>query len=818
MPVDAALAKRFKRQLAQGQVVLFTGAGFSYDAVNSDGARVPQVKELKSELSRLAFPANPQVGDDSTLADLFDVAVNKAEGAVRELFQARLRVDAKASPSRFRGWFSMPWRRHYTLNIDNLDEAIAGAYHLPRAVDSISALNHAPIQSSNLLSVHLNGRLADFPNVTFSVRQYGRRLGAPDPWYEMLVTELLSNPVLFVGTALDEPGLWQHLELRQQRNEGDVELRPPSYLVSPYLSRARESLLRRFNVSWIEATEAEFYEAVLASADAEAEAGHAELKRRNLVLGAAQSLHRLQDVLDSPGIQDRHLYLMGRQPEWADIGPKGDAVTRGFERDLAHSARRKGLQLLLLTGTAASGKSTTAMRLAQGFHADGRRVYVYDTVHGSLSASQVLGAVRGAKPDVLLIDDADIFGQATGRLLRDLSALPFRPLVIAVMRNSRLQGLAMEDELAGLDVDEHAVPHLVDDDIDLLIGALSRVGKLGRMTGMSQEQRRRVFREQAGRQLLVAMYYATSGENLEDKVRSECEDLQGASRLSYAMAAVATADNQFITQAELLLGLGALGFGGASNQTMNDIRRLGERQLLIHVDGGWQVRHRWIAEKSIEFFMDTGLLHRAVLGITYALASEIDPLGSPHTRERRLLRRWINHDRLQKQVGRVDDCREIYSTLQPLLGWSHHYWLQRGSLEVECGDLGQARSFLESARSLVDGTDFQVENEYAYLMLKHAAQNPNSPESRAQAERALQDLKLSMDSRGEKDSYPFHVFGSQGLSWARRAPLTAVEKRDLLFDLREWVRRGVRQHPKAADLVRLADDLEREYLGLAVDG
>jgi hypothetical protein len=133
----------------------------------------------------------------------------------------------------------MPWRRHYTLNIDNLDEAISGQYQLPRPIESISALNHAPIQSNNLLSVHLNGRLADFPNVTFSVRQYGRRLGGPDPWYEMLTTELLSNPVLFVGTALDEPGLWQHLELRQQRNEGDVELRPPSYLVTPTLSRAR---------------------------------------------------------------------------------------------------------------------------------------------------------------------------------------------------------------------------------------------------------------------------------------------------------------------------------------------------------------------------------------------------------------------------------------------------------------------------------------------------------------------------------------------------------------------------------------------------
>jgi len=817
MPVDPTITARFRRQLGQGHLVLFTGAGFSHDAVSIAGTHVPQVVELKEEFSRLAFPANPHVGAESSLADLFDVAISKAQGSVKNLFQLRLRVSAKDTPERFKTWLSLPWRRHYTLNVDDLDEAIAGHYTLTRGIESISALNHQPIQTNELLSVHLNGRLSDFPNVTFSVRQYGSRLGAPDPWYEMLTTELLSNPVLFVGTQLEEPGLWQHLELRKQRQEGDVELRPPSYLVTPTLPRAREALLKRFNITWVEATEKEFFDDVIVGAEAEAEAGHLEIRRLQQVTTGAQSLHRLRDLIELESTQDLALYLMGRQPDWSDVSSGGYAVTRSFETELAQKARRKGLQLLLLTGTAAAGKSTTAMRLALSLHAEGRQVFVYDTANGSLSAAQVLRATRSNKPEVLLIDDADVFGQATPRLLHDLAELPSRPLVIAVMRNSRLQGLALDDELVGLDQQEVSVPHLVDNDIDLLIGSLERAGRLGRMTGMQPAARRELFREQAGRQLLVAMYYATSGERLEDRVRSECEDLHGASRMAYGMAAIATADNQCVTQSELLLGLGVLGFSGASNRAMNDVRRLASRDLLIHSGRGWQVRHRWIAEKSLEFFKDNGLIHKAVLGITYALASEIDPAGSRHSRERRLLRRWINHDRLKNQTGDVDQCREIYSALQDMLGWEYHYWLQRGSLEVESGDLGQAKNFLESARSLVPHTDFRIENEYAYLTLKRAAQNPHAPESRAEAAAALEDLKVSMESRGKTDTYPFHVFGSQGLGWARRGPLSPAEKRDLLFDLRDWVRKGQALHPKSPDLRRLTDDLEREYLSLATD-
>lgn len=814
MAIPKGLTERFRRQLARGEVILFTGAGFSYAASTPSGASVIQVPELKKRLSEIAFPSGEGDGVESSLGDLFQVALSRASGVVGELFRNRLTVSAAKSPARFRDWFSMPWFRHYTLNIDDLDEAIAATYSLPRELHSFSALSHQAHQDSGLQSVHLNGRLREFPRVTFAPHQYAARLGQPDPWYALLVTDLLTHPVLFVGTVLEEPGLWQHVEMRRSRDRADVELRPASYLVAPMLSPARAALLKSFNIDWIQATEEEFYHSVLATSSKESEAGLQMLARSSHPATTAGSLRRI--VIDEVSAEDVDLpqFLLGREPTWQDIS-NGFAVVRAFEGDLARRTLgvRRGLKLI--TGTAAAGKSTTLMHLALFLKSEGRDVWRYDTRSGSTSSSQVVHAARHAKCEVLMLDDVDLFGEGAGRLLRDLIELDQEMLIIAAIRNSRLHGLAIDEELSDLAWEEVNVPPLEDGDINGLIDALHRAGRLGRMVGMDSASRRAVFREQAGRQLLVAMYYATSGAELEDKVRSECEDLHGASRLIYGMAALLTAERNFATRAELVMGATFLGGAEDGNRLMNEMENLVKRDLLVKNGEQLRVRHRWIAESAMEFYRNNGLVHRLVVGVAGALSTTAPP--DYHSRERRMLRRLINHDYLQRLIGDVGQIREVYSSLQDRLSDEFHYWLQRGSLEVEAGDLGLAENYLEAARSLVGRPNYKIENEYAYLTLKKAALDPGLPSSKARAEEALCALEDSIRDRGTVDSYPYHIFGSQGLRWARRAEISSAERQTLLRRLLEAVKEGRRQHPRSADLRQLEADLSREYLLTATD-
>lgn len=815
MAIDPGLASRLKRQLSRGELVLFTGAGFSYAATSVSGRPVPSAQALKEELWRLAFPATHTVDPRSQLGDVFELASARARNKTRDLLLSLLSIDAASTPARFQTWFSLPWYRHYTLNIDDLDEAIASHYSLPRPLHSISANSDPLIVQSGLLSVHLNGRLGDYPNVTFSIRQYGQRASQPDVWYQTLITDLLNRPILFIGTELEELGLWQYIELRRQRSATEVEMRPASYLVSPSLPEARVGLLKRFNINWISATEEEIFIEVLADASSEAEMGHAELRRRYQPITPSSALRPLTELRLRPAPDDLSIFLIGRTPTWADI-QQGFAVERWFERGLLTDIREAHYDVVLLTGTAASGKSTTAMRLALALEAEGRKTYSLETSEGSWNVGSVLHAIRGIQPEVLLIDDADVFGTATPRLLREVSSLPGHPLVIAAIRSSRLQGLDLMEEIADMSVLETTVPSLHDQDIDALIDALARANRLGRLAGQTAEQRRHVFSSQAGRQLLVAMYYATSGERLQDRVYSECEDLSGSSRLAYGMTALATTERQWISRDELVLGISAVGPGAPSNQELNDIQRLVNRNLILTEGGELRLRHRWIAETALEFFITNGLVANVIKAFAFVLAVKVDPQMSWQSRERKLLRRIINHDFLIRTVTDTGSIREVYSFLEDVLSWDYHFWLQRGSLEVEVGDLGVAENFLNSARSLAPERDYYVDTEYAYLMLKTSAKHPRATGSSERAEAALLDLEDVMRLHGNVESHSFHIYGSQGLSWARRAPVTRDARLMLLKRLLTAVDKGLELHSKNSELQRLREDLRRECMMASV--
>src|SRR5207302_7910397 len=160
------------------------------------------------------------------LGDIFACAARAAGNQTAEALRQWLTVDPRSLTTVYRLWFSMPWDRIYTLNVDDLDEAVQVAYTLPIKLRCVSALQDTIPTGNETMYIHLNGRVADYPDVTFSPTQYAVRAASHDPWYFHLVTDLVRHPVLFVGTGLDEDLLWQHIELRRTKERGMKELRP----------------------------------------------------------------------------------------------------------------------------------------------------------------------------------------------------------------------------------------------------------------------------------------------------------------------------------------------------------------------------------------------------------------------------------------------------------------------------------------------------------------------------------------------------------------------------------------------------------------
>lgn len=806
--LENAQRARLGQLFARGDAVLFTGAGFSRTAKSPDGQLVAGVEDLREALWPLAFGDAP-LDANSTLGDTYAVAVRQARNATRDVLERRLRVHPDSLPDAYRVWFSMPWLRAWTLNIDDLESAVSRRFRFERRIVSHSALSDPlPLFGGDLLVVHLNGDLDDFPECTFSQRQYGERTATPDPWYSHLVSDIMARPVIFVGTQLDEPSLWQHMAMRGRRGSGGRERRPGSFLISPSLPVAREAMLEDFNIQWIRGTAEDFATDVLADFVEEAARGVELLRQRAERVGGPPPVQRVTDLMTKPHPGNPAEFLLGEEPSWADLA-EGYAVVRDFESALRDEIAERGAgQIVTITGTAGSGKSVTLMRLALGFQADGKEVVWIDT-NQELPLWQVREAVRQAKADVVAIDNVDSLGEATPRFLKELLQGQEGLVILGASRSTRYVQLRMQESLADVNAHQFTVPHLEDADIELLIGALDRAKRLGRLRGLSHEERVIMFRKSAGRQLLVAMVEATSGERFDEKVARECSELTAGTALVYSIVSLATNLREYVTKDELLIALGS-----ATNMELNDIEQLLQQRLLVEQSGQIRVRHRYIADRAVDYFHHERQLGEPLRGLMFAMASKVNAESGRHSRPKRFLVKVLNHD-LWLRLADVATARAAYQDVQTSLSWDSHFWLQRGSLEVEVGDLHHAENFLDQARGLARDDPF-VETEWAYMNFKRAAQDASAPGSDERAEEAIEALEDAISRRGRSDPYPFHVLGSQGLSWIRRAPMPRERRIQLLAHFRELLRQGVRWHPYREELRGLYKDVDGAYLSMSV--
>lgn len=160
--------------------------------------------------------------------------------------------------------------------------------------------------------------------------------------------------------------------------------------------------------------------------------------------------------------------------------------------------------------------------------------------------------------------------------------------------------------------------------------------------------------------------------------------------------------------------------------------------------------------------------------------------------------------------------REIYAGLEDVLAWDFHFWLQRGAFEVDVPNIEGAEVFLTQAVALAPN-DYHVQTEWAHMQLKKACRLAELGDSTGKkiADEAFIDLHDVIWRRGKRDSYPYHVLGSQGLAWSRRALMSAEDRASLLRELLETVREGRKNHRRNSDLQVLDFDLYQEYLRCA---
>jgi len=814
--LETSYIPHIRTQMASGSLVLFTGAGFSLEGINQRGKSLPSAGELTRALWEICYP-NDDFENDTQLQDIYDTAQNRHARQLEELLNQKFLVNPVRCPKWYAELLLMPWLRCYTLNIDNLIEQVGTTLNLPREIREISALSDDVSKlSGNFLDViHLNGSMNNVPNnVTFSRTQYAERIGT-DPFYQQLNADLLTRPVIFIGSSLEEGPLWEHLVARGKKGDRSaLELRPKSYLVLPHLNRSKISMLAKFNIIWLPMSGEEFCEKIIARIDETRSSGFSALKDRGLVSDTRNMKLRLvSDIAQLKTIESE--FLLGQEPVWSDVH-NGKVIERECFDELWSTS--KGIlantakhQFLIVTGTAGSGKSAALMWLALKLESEGV-VTAWMDAETKFSPREFTKATEKLSGvGALLINDADIYGGAISSMIRTLLDRYPRLLIVIESRSSKVDLLINHYELADIVELEITMPNLCDSDIDKLISVLDKEHRLGALKGMSDIERINSFKRVAGRQLLVAMYEATSGQRFADRAADELSDLSNESKMVYALVSAASAYRYSLTRDELVLACGT-----ANNETLNNINDLSRRKLINRSQSGSEflkARHRVIANLVYQELVQSGQFTGVLRGLLMIGVAKVSKGTDRNSRPARLLRTFINHKFMKRAVD-SEVARNIYGEFEDALSWDSHYWLHRGALELETGQLSLAENFLGQAMSIAP-EDIFIQTEWAYLLFKKALSNPSDTNAHDYIEEATQYLQSIIIRRKDHSAHAYHILGQQSLAWASSGIHDDTNKRVFLRNLETQIEEAMKLHPKDQYLPNLFHDIERATLSLA---
>lgn len=818
-----SIVARLRAQVSLGEPVLFMGAGFSRAAFDSAGLKMPTSIDLTKDFWGIAFPETDF--DPSTrLGDAFYAAKLKNPKQLRDYLHSRLTVSTQSLPDSYKVWFSVPWFRSYSLNIDDIELAVQNKFGMDRPIQSISATSDATAGAGKpgvdqLEVVHLNGALWDeLDDLTFAAPDYASRSAHPDAWMIRCANDIVTRPVTFVGTELDESPLWHFMELRQTKGiRGLREMRPGSILVTPTLNPARQLMLRELHIDWLQMSAEQFAEDVLSSMSPAFELGKSLLRDRRAHDQRTTYPPLLSSVALTATPAKRTEYLAGAEPQWVDI-QNGTAIVRDCDTEIYQTAvaileSGEPERPLVLTGTAGSGKSTSIMRLGLRLAGEGIRTYWVDAA-SNFEHHRLRDLVRdNDEPVAILIDDADLFGHEASTWARELPAARPKVLIGCAVRSTKIEGLLDEQSLAGVRAHEIAMPNLTDSDIEGLIKTLDSENRLGILKGLSHSQRVSAFRKSADRQLIVAMYEATSGERFIEKAVEEYVELKDVSKLVYGVVCFVSSQRWTLSRDEILTATGNQG-----NPTLNELEALVTRNLLLREDRhrGYRARHRFIADQVVS--SDEFRTHAQVMleGVCIALASDLDPTEPRTSRKWRRFIRFTNHSFLLLFLTPME-TRAIYTAVESLLDWDFHFWLQRGALEVKEGtDLLDATIYLAQARSLAPDNSL-VRAEWAYLLMKRATTAPGHPDAKSSFDEGFDLLVGQIAEQSGQSPYPFHILGSQTLAWTRAAKLSLYEKRQILASALDHLGLGVGAHPHSGDLAKLHGDVRTDWLMTATE-
>jgi len=810
------------QRLFEGNTILFLGSGFSLDAKNALGAKIPGVSTLVGEvLDAVGTPKEEAEGATESLTDVVDYCMSTEDGAIAVASRLRqLFTVVELSDWQQDLIVQFPWKRIYTTNFDNAVEVACANRRKTLTVLSAMAQFEKPPSGGARVVVHINGLASGLTprNVDTQIRLSGKSYASNEftssKWAQLLSSDLAyCDSAVFVGFSV-----------------GDLDI---GRIIVSHLSKMKTHFFNGGNVSKMARAKLENFGAVhsqtgedLCSALKKGAVGKSAASRVFDYI-CFEKIRVKPDVQQPDDLARRDLLIFGRltaelvQSTLLSPNHDGYLFDRSIEAE-AITSLQSGSDVSVLSALG-NGKSVLLRKMALKLVNSGWEVYnLRDSTGNWLKEVEAICGLKGKV--IILIDGAadcmaqiEAIGQRRSGNLRLLLGERTRRFE-ARFTDRRMESLGIKD------VVEYEIDLLNDNERSDFDELLSGAGLWGRQAELTKAQRLKFMRLQCRNEISSALLHVVRSEDIAKRIKVELDSDQ-LTQADFQVLAVGVALSVFGFRLPIL-DLGRLCGALETNQFLRTSSEFRER--LYDVRGGeFRVNSKIFGQYFLRDLIPSGVVLGALTkAIRSALQlgvrlSEVDlDEDDSETKVDRFIRTansfpapmyvFRNIQQIVNIEGNFDNIFAFYEEIKrkSRLADDPLFWLQYAIAKLFSGDQASAKSYLDNSYGIAKRTGFktyQIDNQYARWLLESAVSTGSTTEAFGAFDEAHRIIVGRLASH-DHAHYPFriavqyrdfylhhqHAFDAQQTEFvknAAQAVLSASQFAHVELGKRHWVDR-----------------------------
>ena len=530
-------------QCASGRCVLFVGAGLSLACVDAAGRHGPTGPELAEELAQQFLAESASNRPLSLIVEfsLTNASKSDIDSAIAERLGDLQPTEAiKRLPI-------IPWRSLFTTNFDTvLEQAYSSAENPSRNVRTIysSQTNLAQLGPEEIPLYKVHGSIDRLDSsegrLALTSEDLARARREQGKIFQRLADEIGEYTVLYLGYGREDQTFHELLGEVVDAAGGVDGLRR-SFALSPGFKEYERARWERSKISLVNAQAEHFLpwlasevQTLLEEASVREEAIPSLLPQgESLPSALVAPFRRSYEVIAeemASGSAGPEGFFKGDRLTWGQLSADYDArrdITDDVVEVVLDEQSESGVRTILLLGEAGAGKTTILRRIGADLAAVWKlpTITLRDSALLSYREVEPLRTVLDNRLHILIDNAADHVREIADFVREARSARADVTLILAA-RNNEWTDRVRQTEVSPDGVFQ--LEYLSEPEIDRVIDRLTHFRELGHLETLSPLERKSAFRDNAERQLLVALREATEGRRFEEIIIDEFSSISSS--------------------------------------------------------------------------------------------------------------------------------------------------------------------------------------------------------------------------------------------------------------------------------------------------